>query len=340
MILVMEEIIREIRRQLGVSQEDLAKMTGVSFATVNRWENGHSSPGRAVQLRLYDVCVANGVKLDKIISRKISNAAADAGEKPDSLILYHGSRYGIQGKIAPISRERCDFGRGFYMGTDPYQPLTLISDFDESRFYVVHLDLSGLRVNKLEPDIDWALMVAYNRGKMDGIRGTELYRRYAAISGEYDVITGCIADDRMFYVLDNFFQGNITDKALVMSMSSLELGQQYVAVTEKACSQISIEAEIELSYLEKLFLSDLSDANRKKGVALAREICKEYRREGRFFDEILSDAAEGRFFDEILSDAAEGGAADNGAAVTNTSDPDTSEQDTAIPDTAKQDTAK
>ena len=287
----MEDIIREIRRQLGVSQEDLAKLTGVSFATVNRWENGHSAPSRAVQLRLYDVCSANGVKLDKIISRKISSAAADAGEKPDSLILYHGSRYGIKGKIAPISRERCDFGRGFYMGTDPYQPLTLISDFDQSKFYVLRLDLAGLRVKRLEPDIDWALMVAYSRGKMDAIRGTEIYLRYAAISGEYDVITGCIADDRMFYVLDNFFQGNITDKALVMSMSSLELGQQYVAVTEKACSQVSIVAEVELSYLEKLFLSNLSEANRKKGIDLAREICRDYRREGKFFDEILSDAA-------------------------------------------------
>ncbi|MCI8597874.1 MAG: DUF3990 domain-containing protein [Lachnospiraceae bacterium] len=34
------------------------------------------------------------------------------------LTLYHGSKSGIRGAISPISRERCDFGRGFYMGTD------------------------------------------------------------------------------------------------------------------------------------------------------------------------------------------------------------------------------
>lgn len=36
----------------------------------------------------------------------------------EDLILYHGSRGGIQGPIAPKSRSRCDFGfQGFYMGT-------------------------------------------------------------------------------------------------------------------------------------------------------------------------------------------------------------------------------
>lgn len=43
--------------------------------------------------------------------------------------LYHGSRSGIRGAIAPISRERCDFGKGFYMGTDKSQPLTLICNY-------------------------------------------------------------------------------------------------------------------------------------------------------------------------------------------------------------------
>ena len=32
--------------------------------------------------------------------------------------LYHGSKSGIGGNIAPISRDRCDFGKGFYMGTE------------------------------------------------------------------------------------------------------------------------------------------------------------------------------------------------------------------------------
>ena len=70
------------------------------------------------------------------------------------------------------------------------------------------------------------MLVAYNRGKMDEVRGTSLYEHYAAMLKDYDVIVGSIANDRMFYVLDNFFQGNITDRALVMSLSALQLGEQ------------------------------------------------------------------------------------------------------------------
>jgi len=40
------ERVKEIRRQLNLSQEELAHALGVSFATVNRWENGKTSPSK------------------------------------------------------------------------------------------------------------------------------------------------------------------------------------------------------------------------------------------------------------------------------------------------------
>lgn len=36
--------IRQLRQQLGLSQEKFAAQLGVSFRTVNRWENGHTEP--------------------------------------------------------------------------------------------------------------------------------------------------------------------------------------------------------------------------------------------------------------------------------------------------------
>ena len=38
----------KIRQNLSLSQEELAEKLGVSFATVNRWENGHSSPRKTI----------------------------------------------------------------------------------------------------------------------------------------------------------------------------------------------------------------------------------------------------------------------------------------------------
>ena len=36
--------LADIRKALGLSQEQMARLLGVSFASVNRWEGGHSAP--------------------------------------------------------------------------------------------------------------------------------------------------------------------------------------------------------------------------------------------------------------------------------------------------------
>lgn len=42
-----------------------------------------------------------------------------------------------------------------------------------------------------------------------------------------------------------FFNGEITDRALINSLSALKLGKQYVALTEKACKKIKILDELD-----------------------------------------------------------------------------------------------
>ena len=65
----MKNLILEIRNRLNASQEDLARMIGISYATVNRWENGHSQPNKAAQLRLYDICKERNIDLEDIIQQ-------------------------------------------------------------------------------------------------------------------------------------------------------------------------------------------------------------------------------------------------------------------------------
>ena len=201
--------------------------------------------------------------------------------------LYHGSKSGIVGEIAPTSRECCDFGKGFYMGTEKSQPLTLICNYENAKLYTLQVDLSGLKVLDIEVGIDWALLVAYNRGKMESVKGTAIYNRIAGMADGCDMLIGFTANDRMFVVLDRFFKGEITDEALIHSLSALKLGKQYVALTTKACKQIKIVEEKALTEADRKALRVESEDHRSRGIALADEICRQYRREGRFFDEIL-----------------------------------------------------
>ncbi len=230
--------------------------------------------------------------IENKIQKMITGYKTSRQHNKDSIILYHGSKGGLHGKIQPQSRLHCDFGKGFYMGETFLQPLTLICNNDDAIFYILDVDLSGLKVLEVNIDIDWAFLVAYHRGKMEGYENSAIFKKYQNMTKGYDMVIGYIANDRMFYVLEQFFEGQITDRALIQSLSALNLGRQFVALTEKACSQIKIIGELKLSNEERKYLIDKSYQQREEGINLANSICKKNRREGLFFDEFLSKEAE------------------------------------------------
>ena len=49
-------LVKEVRRQLALSQEDLARELGVSYATVNRWENSQAKPSKLARAQLDASC--------------------------------------------------------------------------------------------------------------------------------------------------------------------------------------------------------------------------------------------------------------------------------------------
>ena len=49
-------LVKEVRRQLGLSQEELAHELGVSFATINRWENGKTTPFKLARAQFKAFC--------------------------------------------------------------------------------------------------------------------------------------------------------------------------------------------------------------------------------------------------------------------------------------------
>ncbi|TJW11369.1 helix-turn-helix domain-containing protein [Parvibacter caecicola] len=50
------EKVRCARKQLGLTQTEFAKVLGVSFATVNRWENNQANPSALAQRAFEDFC--------------------------------------------------------------------------------------------------------------------------------------------------------------------------------------------------------------------------------------------------------------------------------------------
>lgn len=59
------EKVKKVRIEIGYSQEQLARELGVSFATINRWENGKSEP-RQIALNTFEhFCILHNINLEE-----------------------------------------------------------------------------------------------------------------------------------------------------------------------------------------------------------------------------------------------------------------------------------
>ncbi len=56
------ELVRSLRKSLGMTQEQFAKEVGVTFSTVNQWENGRRQPQPFLLNRLVEMKQEIGTK--------------------------------------------------------------------------------------------------------------------------------------------------------------------------------------------------------------------------------------------------------------------------------------
>lgn len=62
------DAVKKVREIKGYSQEQLARELNVSFATINRWENGKTEPSRLAFKKFMEFCEQNNVD---VIEREV-----------------------------------------------------------------------------------------------------------------------------------------------------------------------------------------------------------------------------------------------------------------------------
>lgn len=55
------EKVKFARKKMFLSQDAMAKELGVSFSTLNRWENGKYEPNYAAQKSFHEFCQKNSI---------------------------------------------------------------------------------------------------------------------------------------------------------------------------------------------------------------------------------------------------------------------------------------
>ncbi len=56
-----KNLIRSLRQQLGMTQEEFAHEIAVTVSTVNRWENAHAEPSKLAWKAIEDLARKRGV---------------------------------------------------------------------------------------------------------------------------------------------------------------------------------------------------------------------------------------------------------------------------------------
>lgn len=74
----MSELVRALRRELKVTQEEFAHELGITVGTVNRWENGRFRPSKLARATLFEFASKHGLSLEALAQKGQHDGGADA----------------------------------------------------------------------------------------------------------------------------------------------------------------------------------------------------------------------------------------------------------------------
>lgn len=279
------EDLQVVKGLRGYSEAELAAGIGVTPMTLSRWRRTPEQISEENRRRFYEFAYAQGIRLNRIREQMFLEECRNEG----AAALFHGAKTELDG--APCierSRERNDFGKGFYCGESFTQAAMFVSGYPASCVYVLRFADSGaLRRKQYGVDQDWMLTIAWNRGKLGQYADKPAVRRLVEELRACDYVVAPIADNRMFDLIDEFIDGDITDIQCQHALSATNLGMQVVFLSERALESVSVLSRCTLAEAEKTdYLRGRQEEN-GIGHDKARLAKRAYRGQGRYIDEVL-----------------------------------------------------
>lgn len=235
----IKEDIGFILESEKINSTELSEKTKVSRTTLD----GIEKQGRArddVCEKIYAYAYENKYRINAVKEELLKEKYHD--------VLFHGSKNGLSEITISGSRENCDFGKGFYLGETYNQVLSFVCEKEKSCVYSFRYSLADLKIKEFQCDLEWMLAICYYRGTLEEFHSNYMVRQIVKDIEAADVIIAPIADNKMFYVMAQFTEGEINADVALHSLSASKLGRQFIFKTEKALQN--------LVPIEKLYLSN------------------------------------------------------------------------------------
>ena len=161
--------------------------------------------------------------------------------------LYHGALEQVEvPRIQPRALYRpLDFGTGFYTTTDLEQAKRWV------RNRLAHFKKDGCGFVSVY-EFDESVATSLNVKRFDGVcvewlRFIAANRLHNNVDHDFDIVTGPVANDRVYTVLSLYEGGFCGEEEAMKRMKGYRLADQYLFHTEKALSALKYLTSLEVS---------------------------------------------------------------------------------------------
>lgn len=226
---IIREDIQFISEAERINKSELSSRTGISRTTLEEIAKGGRASGSVCE-KFYSFAYENRYRINSVKEELLREKNAG--------VLFHGSKSGLKEISVAGSRQNCDFGNGFYMGERYEQALAFVCENEHSSIYSFHYSLDNLKIKRFDCSLDWMLAICHYRKTLGEYSQNEMVEKIIAEVESADVIIAPIADNKMFYIMAQFTEGEINADAALHSLSASSLGLQYVFKTERALSNL------------------------------------------------------------------------------------------------------
>ena len=261
----------------GINKLELSEATGISRSTLDSIEKKGVATNEVCE-KLYSYIYEKNYRLNSVKEELIKEKYGN--------VLFHGSKYGLSELMVSGSRDNCDFGNGFYLGQTYNQALSFVCEYDKASVYSFKYSFDGLKIIEFDCSMDWMLAICYFRGTIKEYAESSRVQHIIKKIGDADIVIAPIADNKMFYVMSQFAEGEINADVALHSLSASSLGLQYIIKTERALKKC---IPIEKYYLSGPEREDCRKTLIERGYEIDTKLklAKREFKEGLYIEELL-----------------------------------------------------
>ena len=260
-----------------INKLELSESTGISRSTLDSIEKKGSTTNEVCE-KLYSYIYEKNYRLNSVKEELIKEKYGN--------VLFHGSKYGLSEVTVSGSRDNCDFGKGFYLGQTYNQALSFVCEYDNASVYSFKYSFDGLKIVEFDCSLEWMLAICAYRGSIKEYTESSMVQGIVNRIEYADVVIAPIADNKMFYVMSQFAEGEINADVAIHSLSASSLGLQFIVKTERALKSCT---PIEKYYLSVPEREDCRKALIERGYEIDTKLklAKREFKEGLYIEELL-----------------------------------------------------